>query len=131
MQLRTAAMKKAEQERRNRDRVKLLQSGKSLRQILLDEGKTENTVDAVLRKWLEVGKITQQEFDDNQRQKPKPVDVVIELPEVYPAEIDHGDLPFEPGVFAFNGFGKPKLFLGLVWKPEMQFTINQNMKKVR
>jgi hypothetical protein len=34
---------------------------------------------------------------------------------------DLDDLPFTPGIFLFNGIGRPKLFCGLVWRPGMQY----------
>ena len=97
MKIQSPYEKKKQQDQRNRERLKSLSSGRTLREILLAEGKTDNMINAILKQWLRVGKIDQQEYDDNMP-KEKP-----EVRQVLPESVgDAGDLPFEAGVFFFG-----------------------------
>lgn len=126
MRYRTNTDKQRDRDERNKSRVELLKTGKSLREILSSEGKTARTVDAILRQWLKVGKIDQEEYDANCRPESKPAPTTRlktappktqHLPQDLPSveELELSDLPFTPGVFVFQGLGKPKKFLGLNW----------------
>lgn len=96
MKFRTSTDRKREQDKRIRARLKEIENGKSIRQVLRQEGKSENSINAILRQWLSLGKITQEEYDANTRgESSRSGNVLAE-------STLHSDLPFQPGVF-ING----------------------------
>lgn len=93
MKFRTSTDRKKEQDRRIRSRLKEIENGKSIRQVLRQEGKSENSINAILRQWLSLGKITQEEYDANTRDESSRSGNILDE-----SGMD-SDLPFEPGVF--------------------------------
>ena len=103
MKFRTSTDRKREQDKRIRSRLTEIENGNSIRQVLRQEGKSENSINAILRQWLSLGKITQEEYDANTRdESSRSGNRLAE------SGMD-SELPFEPGVFLSQGTRKAKL----------------------